>query len=198
MTRQILLDGAVLLLDGAANGSAELISQAAGRVLDIPPQDVTVTHACAHCGSTEHGRPGARLSGAASALCWVSFSAAAGYAVAAACARSAIGVDIESVARISAHHVDDVLLHPEERRVFEDLEPDRARRYLASLWVSKEAVVKSTGVGLRVDLTGILIRLDGNIARLESWPEELALASGCRISLFTVTDDVVGALAVQF
>jgi phosphopantetheinyl transferase len=95
------------------------------------------------------------------------------------------------------HPVEEMLLHPEERQRISHLGSAAARDHLGSLWVAKEALVKSTGDGLRIDLTQILIRIDGTSASVQSWPSTLALIVPPRVTLFPVSEDVVGALATQ-
>jgi phosphopantetheinyl transferase len=111
----------------------------------------------------------------------VSFSRTSGYEVAAARVGDAIGLDVESVARVAAHPVDGVLLHPAERRALEGLDPDAADRYRAQLWVAKEAELKRRGTGLRSD------------------PRELMMLPIARpgLTLFDLDADVVGALATS-
>jgi 4'-phosphopantetheinyl transferase len=90
-----------------------------------------------------------------------------------------------------------VLLHPTERHEFERRAAPAGARYLASLWVCKEAVLKATGDGLRVEPSLIAVRLHGETAKVESWPDTLRLAAQPRLTLFDLSLDVVGALAVQ-
>jgi 4'-phosphopantetheinyl transferase len=192
------LDGAVLYwVDEPSASSAELVSLAAARVLGVALADVTVRHTCPTCGATDHGQPHIEATAVDASQCAVSFSRAAGLAVAAARLGPAIGVDIESITAVSAHPMQEVLLHPTERREFERRAAPAGARYLASLWVCKEAVLKATGDGLRVEPSLIAVRLHGETAKVESWPDTLRLAAQPRLTLFDLSLDVVGALAVQ-
>jgi phosphopantetheinyl transferase len=192
------IDGAVLLVEApAARDSFPSIARVASRAMVSRPEDVVVRRACARCGASDHGKPLVERTANNVAACSVSFSRTDGYSVAAARTGPSIGVDIESILRVSRHPVDDVLLHPEEQRTVAEFTDDAARHYLASLWVAKEAVVKSTGDGVRIDLTHILIRLDDRTANVHSWPSDLALAAPPRLRMFAVSDDVIGAIAIQ-
>jgi 4'-phosphopantetheinyl transferase superfamily len=193
IVRQFSLDGAQLVLQtGVATDSRSLMSRAAGLALGVSPANVTIGRLCAHCGSSAHGQPfvqGHATSG-------VSFSRTGDTAIAAARERSRIGVDIESVDAVGAHRVEDILLSAAERSTADDRGPLERDRYLARLWVAKEAVTKLAGLGLRVDLTQLDLRIDGSDGDLVSWPEQLGLAARPRIILFDVSDDILGALAV--
>lgn len=90
---------------------------------------VTVNHRCAHCGSTVHGQPWSPEVGG------LSISVVDG-CVLAARGDASLGIDHE---RVSATVADEVVRHPKDRG-------DALR-----LWVRKEAVLKATGQGLRVD-----------------------------------------------
>jgi phosphopantetheinyl transferase len=194
--RDLVIDGVELQFgEPAASESAESLARIAARLLSKRPQDVVLRHRCKNCGSAEHGQP---LIEAGTAECWVSFSRTAGYSVAGASLRGPIGVDIESVAKVSRHPVDAVLQHPDERTALSLLSGAEAARYRACLWVAKEAVVKSTGDGLRIDLTRILIRFDESRAAVAAWPAELELTSAPSLTLFTVSEDVVGALVTRY
>jgi 4'-phosphopantetheinyl transferase len=194
--REILLGGAVLLLDGAPRtGSAGLIASAASRVLGLAPSDLVVTHSCSRCGSDDHGRPRVRVDNAASDTCAVSYAASGGYAIAAARAGDALGVDIESIAAVSAHQVDNVLLHPAERKALLGLTGAERDRHRARLWVAKEAVAKLTGAGLRMDVRDIRVRVDDDCADA-AWPAGFGQHQGARVYYFAASAEVIGALAV--
>ena len=196
--REFVLGGAtVLLARGPANARTGLVARAAGGVLELPPDRISVQHSCPRCGGRDHGRPVVAAIGPDDRTCWVSSSRTGNYAAAAAHGSAPIGVDIESVSRIWAHPVDDVLLHPIERRAIARLRPEAARRRLAQLWVAKEAILKSTGDGLTRDLTQLLVTVHGRKATVQSWPDTLALAAPPQVGLFDVGSDVVGALATQ-
>ena len=116
-----------------------LLAALAGRLLGNP---VTVTHHCPNCGGTDHGRP--LVDGA-----FVSLSRAGGLVAIAVSLDGPVGVDIESVARVSASGFDDVAFSGTERtRIAAADDPDLQR---ARLWTSKEAILKARGTGLRVD-----------------------------------------------
>jgi phosphopantetheinyl transferase (holo-ACP synthase) len=191
--RQFTLDGAELLIaSSGGTHSRSLMSRAAGLALGASEGRMTIGTLCAHCGSAAHGQP--FVEGHAS--CGVSFSRAGDNAVAAARDHSRIGVDIESLRAVAAHRVEDILLSTAERATGDHLGPLERDRYLARLWVAKEAVTKLVGLGLRIEGTTIEVRLDGAVGELTSWPETLGLATSPRITLFEVSDDIMGAIAV--
>jgi 4'-phosphopantetheinyl transferase len=192
------LGGAVLCWDDEPSvSSSDLVARAAARVLGVGLADVTVRHTCPNCGAADHGQPHIEATAVDASQCAVSFSRAAGLAVAAARLGPAIGVDIESIAAVTSHPVQDVLLHPTEHREFARLAASASARYLARLWVCKEAVLKATGDGLRIEPSLIAVRLDGKTAQVESWPDTVRLPGQPRLSMFELGTDVVGALAVQ-
>ena len=193
IVREFSLDGAELVLaTWSAADSRSLMSHAAGLALGITAEQVTIGNCCAHCGSAEHGQPFAQAHGS----CGVSFSRAGEYAIAAAHRDARVGVDIESVISLGSHRVDDVLLSAAERESAGDFGPRERDRYLTRLWVAKEAVTKLVGLGLRIELSSLDIRLDGTGGELASRPEKLGLATSPRLTLFDVGEDIVGALAV--
>jgi 4'-phosphopantetheinyl transferase len=129
----------------------------------------------------------------------VSLARCSGLQVSVACLDGSVGIDIESRTAVSSHSVSASLLHPTETAELDALPAAVTDARLASLWVAKEALLKATGHGLRVDPRGI--RLDirqvgaDHSASVERWPAELQLLAPPRITLFAITDDVVGALA---
>lgn len=180
LVREILLGDAVLLLtDAPADESTDLISRAAGRLLGMERPELILTHSCPHCGSSDHGRPRVLANFREVAevdACAVSFSRCGGNAIAAARTGTALGVDIDSIANIVAHPVDEVLLHPAEREALRELSADDRDRRLARLWVAKEAIAKFKGLGLRIDLRDIRCGSTGTAEPSRCGPA----ASACR------------------
>jgi hypothetical protein len=74
-----------------------------------------------------------------------------------------IGIDIESVARMTRAPVDAVALHPLELDALAQLEP--AVRDLARTvqWTRKEALLKATGFGLRIPPASIALSGLGDV-----------------------------------
>jgi phosphopantetheinyl transferase len=189
-------DAIVLVSDRPATTSAELLARAVSHLTGERSEEVAVHHLCPHCGGDDHGQPFVGGAAATTRACVVSFSRTAGFEVAVARAGGSVGIDVESVSRISSHSVDDVLLHPEERKQMHRLANDAAVRYRARLWVAKEATLKSTGDGLRTDIREIHVEIDGQRGFLESWPSALALRE-LRVTFFDVSADVAGAVAIR-
>ena len=56
--REFVLGGAtVLLARGPADARTGLVARAAGGVLELPPDRISVQHSCPRCGGRDHGRP---------------------------------------------------------------------------------------------------------------------------------------------
>lgn len=124
---------------------------------------------CAHCGGP-HGRP-VPVSPAACRGWMVSLSRA-GASVAMAIANGpSVGIDAESSARFAQHDVDAVAFSAAEIAALRGLSPGTAARARASLWTAKEAVLKLTGQGLRVDPRELTVSLaaDGSPLALQAW-----------------------------
>jgi len=116
-----------------------LLAALAGRLLGRPAR---IEHHCQNCGATDHGQP--RVDGA-----FVSLSRAGGLVAVAVSLAGAVGVDIETVARVSASGFDDVAFTDRELAAIRAAEnPDELR---ARFWTTKEAVLKARGTGLRTD-----------------------------------------------
>jgi phosphopantetheinyl transferase (holo-ACP synthase) len=190
----VLVDAAPADADGPVS-SGPLIGFATARAASVDIGDVTVVHRCRTCGSADHGQPFVQLATRGAAEFSVSFARAAGVQVAVAREGGAIGIDIDSATRISAHPVDAVLLHPAEESALAALPPSDARIRRAQLWVAKEALTKAAGLGLRADLREIQLEIAGEQASVRRWQAELALTRAPEITLFAVSDDLVGAIA---
>jgi 4'-phosphopantetheinyl transferase len=138
---------------------AVLVARVAS-ALGCSEDDVVITRSCASCGAVGHGEPVVT----APEPVFVSLSRA-GSLVAIAVSRTArVGVDIESLEAVAAAGFDDVAFTPRERaRVAASSDATALR---ASLWTRKEALLKFTGVGLRVDPADVELGDDG---QLEHW-----------------------------
>lgn len=116
-----------------------LLAALASRLLGRP---AVVRHECPNCGGTDHGRP--LVDGV-----FVSLARADELLVVAASLGSPVGVDIESVRRVSASAFDDVAFGPGElAELRASASPDLLR---TRLWTAKEALLKARGTGLRTD-----------------------------------------------
>jgi 4'-phosphopantetheinyl transferase len=116
-----------------------LLADLASRLLGRP---AVVTHHCASCGGSDHGQP--RVDGA-----FVSLSRAGDLVAIAASLDGPVGVDLETVARVSASGFDDVAFTGRELVAIDAAaQPDEVR---ARFWTAKEAILKARGTGLRTD-----------------------------------------------
>nr|WP_269440208.1 4'-phosphopantetheinyl transferase superfamily protein [Arthrobacter sp. zg-Y769] len=122
--------------------------------LEVPEVDVTAVAHCPDCArgnDGSHGEPRYFLAGQLIPL-RVSFSRCGNW-LAAALAETRVGVDLEDAAAqaFSDSAVEDVMATgPEKAAVASVAVPDRPR-LRAQLWVRKEALLKASGRGLRVD-----------------------------------------------
>jgi 4'-phosphopantetheinyl transferase len=149
------------------------------------PLDFDYTHLCPSCGSTAHGRPLVQNG-------FISLSHSGDLTAVARSDAAPVGIDIESIARITAHPVADALLHPSEAAEFASLDPAARPRHLAELWTAKEAILKATGLGLTVDLRELALE-EGELA---TWPPGIGITTAPRIHKFVVDADIVGAVVV--
>jgi 4'-phosphopantetheinyl transferase len=176
-----------------ANRVPDALPAIVARLAGVETVAVRVRHRCALCGGDDHGQPLVTIDGAASVP--ISRSRCGDWEAVAVARSGLVGVDIESIGRVGAHPVEDVLLHPAEARALAEVAgADRDRR-LAELWVAKEALLKATGHGLSIDLRAIrLENVENGAGSLE--PAEAPDAVGRAVlDAFVVDDDVIGAVA---
>jgi 4'-phosphopantetheinyl transferase len=144
----------------ARDPAHQLAARAVAHLIGRPADDVVLRSLCRHCGGAH---------GALSVIApvdtgvTVSLSRAPGVVVAAASLLGPIGIDIESVARMTRAPVDAVALHPLELDALAQLEP--AVRDLARTvqWTRKEALLKATGFGLRIPPASIALSGLGDV-----------------------------------
>lgn len=73
----------------------------------------------------------------------------------------AIGVDIEEIKPIeNLSGFVKLLMHNNELNVFKSLSKDLALHYVYKIWVIKEALIKSIGLGMSIDITSIDLTLN--------------------------------------
>lgn len=153
---------------------------------------VAIEQRCGHCGGC-HGRPrvlaphGVHLS----------LSRAGTAVVVAVSLVGPIGVDIESVGKVARAGYDDVAFNAAERSALHSLpvaEQDRAR---ATHWTAKEAVLKLSGEGLRVDPREVTVGFGaGGASVLLGWPTATLDLTRVHLANFDAGPGLVGTVAV--
>lgn len=168
------------------------------RYLGVDPAQVEIDRTCEACGDPRHGRPRLRSTRLDQESLEYSVSHSGDWCLIAV-ATAAVGVDIErlgaleDVSSISARTLTGL-----ERAAFAAVAPDAQEAWFYRSWARKEATVKATGEGLRmemssVDVRGATIRASG----LRLWLRDLkapagyaaALATGVRINRLSVIGD---------
>jgi phosphopantetheinyl transferase len=128
---------------------------------------VALGHLCPHCGAGDHGRPIVLDRPKLS----ISRSRSGALEATAISTIGTIGIDIESIAKVG-----------DQDRAFD--------------WVAKEALVKATGHGIRIDFREIELERDGAVMTVRGWPADLGLVEPPLIRTFVADADIVGALAI--
>ncbi|OEJ94002.1 4'-phosphopantetheinyl transferase family protein [Streptomyces thermolilacinus] len=140
--------------------------------LGLPPRDVVITRDCHRCATaTPHGRP--RFAHGAPAPVDYSVSHTEEHLLVAVTGHGAVGVDIEG--RASLRDVDGlagVALTTAEREHFATLSAEDRPRWLLAMWTRKEAAMKLTGLGLRVNPRHLDVRGPlASVGPMPQWPE---------------------------
>jgi 4'-phosphopantetheinyl transferase len=146
-----------------------------GATLGVPPKDVPLDRRCPDCGRP-HGR--VRLAGGGPGAPAVSVSHSGRWVAVAAHRGGPVGIDVEQVRDLDAEGLGDITLAPDERRALDDLADGRRVEAFVRLWCRKEAIVKSTGDGLRASLAEIVVSGPDEPAALVSWPSRPHLVGG--------------------
>ena len=144
-----------------------LLAAAAAWVLGVAPPSVRIERSCPHCGGTDHGRPLVAVSpgaGSGAGPLHVSLSRAGRCAAFALTFLGPVGIDIESVAAVSRAGFDPVLFDavafgPAELAALTAVPSIDAAGARARMWTAKEAALKCTGDGLRVDPRDLTVSL---------------------------------------
>ena len=137
-------------------GDRALLVDAVAEATGVAPTEVEVTQWCARCGG-DHGRPilvrcGERGTDGID----LSLSRAGRSVAIAVSFAGPVGIDIESVAAASRSGFDDVAFG---RAELDRLATDGSPALRTVMWTAKEAVLKATGHGLRVDPREIEVSL---------------------------------------
>jgi 4'-phosphopantetheinyl transferase len=124
----------------------------------VPLEEVLLDSRCDDCGMP-HGKPRVLAPRAADGSeMVVSKSSAAGLVVTAVSVDArggGLGVDVESLSQVSRARVDEVAFAAAERDLIDDEPPATRALERTRLWSRKEAYLKATGRGLRLDLTTV-------------------------------------------
>lgn len=138
--------------------AVDALERAVASVAGVRPDQVLIDSSCDDCGSP-HGKPRVSSPRAPDGSEIVVSKSSAGGLVAVAVSMDAagrdLGVDVESRTSVSRARVDEVAFSDAERDLIDD-EPAATRALLRTrLWSRKEAYLKATGRGLRLDLTTV-------------------------------------------
>jgi len=136
----------------------DALERAVASVAGVRPDQVVIDSSCDDCGRP-HGKPRVSSPRAPDGSEIVVSKSSAGGLVAIAVSSDAagrdLGVDVESRTSVSRARVDEVAFSDAERDLIDD-EPAETRALLRTrLWSRKEAYLKATGRGLRLDLTTV-------------------------------------------
>ena len=197
---------------GATNAAdRRFLAVAAAGVLGVDLLFVRLERRCPHCGGRDHGQPqvavlpgtasGSRAaSHPASSPLHVSLSRAGSCVAFALTFLGPVGIDIESVADVSRARFDAVAFGLAELAVLGKLSGLDAAEARARLWTAKEAALKCTGDGLRVDLRDLTIFLPGrhspNASRLAGWHGARVPVDSIRLRGVEPGPGLVGTVAV--
>jgi 4'-phosphopantetheinyl transferase len=145
-----------------------------GPLLDLPPEQVPLTRTCRSCGEP-HGPPVAGGGGGP----YLSVSHSADRVAVALSAGGPVGVDVEECSRQLDEAIERHVLAPAEAAAT----PAAANGTdIFAYWTRKEAIVKSTGDGLRVPMTDITVSPPTEPPRLLAWSGRSDLVG--RITMF--------------
>ena len=136
----------------------DALERAVASMAGVRVDQVVIDSSCDDCGGP-HGKPRVSSPRAPDGSEIVVSKSSAGGLVAIAVSSDAagrdLGVDVESRTSVSRARVDEVAFSDAERDLIDD-EPAETRALLRTrLWSRKEAYLKATGRGLRLDLTTV-------------------------------------------
>ena len=138
--------------------AVDALERAVASIAGVRADQVVIDSSCDDCGRP-HGKPRVSSPRAPDGSEIVVSKSSAGGLVAVAVSMDAagrdLGVDVESRTSVSRARVDEVAFSDAERDLIDD-EPAATRALLRTrLWSRKEAYLKATGRGLRLDLTTV-------------------------------------------
>lgn len=128
----------------------EILRRRVAELLGAPVVEVRVGRSCGRCGSAAHGRPWARASGRQGET-GVSLSRSGPHLLTAVTGAGRIGVDIESIAAVTAGWDPGLVLHPSESARASTVQER------AAMWCRKEAILKLLGDGLDTPMSSIQV-----------------------------------------
>ena len=194
--------GDVFVVTGARGATAtddrRFLTDAVARVLGVGSEAVVIERRCERCGG-EHGRPIVVVPADRAESPHVSLSRAGDTVAVAVTFAGPVGIDIESIRAVSLAPLDPVAFGPVERAALLAATGPGADRARASLWTSKEAVLKAAGLGLRIDPLELTMSLpgdDGTQPHLDSWPGAPFQVDRLRLARLDPGPGLVGTVAV--
>jgi 4'-phosphopantetheinyl transferase len=171
-------------------GSCLVRALAAPR-LGLDPGRVVLDRTCPECGEP-HGK--IRVVGDDLA---VSVSHSGDWVLVAAGLGAAIGVDVEAVDPVvDPMPLADLTLQPAECQILTGLEPRRRPEAFARYWTRKEAVLKTTGDGLRSPPAEVHVSGPDEPAALLAWPARPELAERMTLTDLDLAEGYAACVAV--
>jgi 4'-phosphopantetheinyl transferase len=171
-----------------------IVRHALGAHLGMPPSAVPLDRHCPDC-DRPHGK--VRLAGGIADAPELSVSHSGRWVAVAAHLGGPVGVDVEQVRGLDAEGLSRLVLAPDEWRALADLPGEARTTAFVRLWCRKEAVVKSTGDGLRANLAEVVVSGPDEPAALLSWRRRPDLAHGLLLRDLAPRPEHAGCLAVQ-
>lgn len=167
-----------------------------GQRLGLAPADVALDSTCPDCGKP-HGRP--RVVGSTLELSITHAGERVGLAL---IDGVPVGLDVEATSRNSGDELLRYTLSPAELATVEALPADDRGAAFFRYWTRKEAVMKATGLGLKLPLRSITLAPPGEPPRLLSATDgaldpnrttivDLSPGDGYLAALAVLTDDPV-------
>lgn len=132
-----------------------MLYSAVAQFSGVEASSVRVSARCAHC-DRPHGKPtvtAPRMPDGGEIV--VSKSRAGEFVAVAVGCGGELGIDLESVSRMTRARVDEVAFAPRERDAIDDAPAAVRQSVRTEIFSLKEAYLKATGEGLRLDLTTV-------------------------------------------